>query len=317
MGILYHGSNIKGLKRIEPHQSTHGNYVYATKLKELAYIFSGKAGDDCTYTLFRNSDSEPWQLVERVPEAFNVMYSGSAAIYTVSDTTFKDINTGFSELVSQTGVNINSEEDVNNIYDKIKELASDGKINLYLYPNKPKEIPFDNSDLIERQIKQSELRGRKISKNDFNRILLFHPYLLDKINKKMSFLKIDEPPFNEDDIIELFEKTVITQAVFPKREQFLKSIVSSVNNTYPKLTNKLLDVLTYFDLPKKKQVTHLINKLSINNDTEFIDYLKKTYENDQRSFSAIGQDILQEATRKIEDTKNKQDDLNNQPKHKR
>ena len=119
MGISYHGSNIKGLKRIEPHQSTHGNYVYATKLKELAYIFSGKAGDDCTYTLFRNSDSEPWQLVERVPDAFNVMYSGSAAIYTVSDTTFKDINTGFSELVSQTGVNINIEEDVNNIYDKI------------------------------------------------------------------------------------------------------------------------------------------------------------------------------------------------------
>ena len=33
MGIVYHGSSVSGLKTIAPHQSTHGNYVYATPEK--------------------------------------------------------------------------------------------------------------------------------------------------------------------------------------------------------------------------------------------------------------------------------------------
>ena len=74
MSFLYHGSCQSGLKKLEPHPSTHGNLVYATKYKELALIFSGKCGDDLTYTLFRNSDDEPWQIVERVPGAFSKMF---------------------------------------------------------------------------------------------------------------------------------------------------------------------------------------------------------------------------------------------------
>ena len=33
MGELYHGSSTRGLTRLEPHKSTHGNYLYATKYK--------------------------------------------------------------------------------------------------------------------------------------------------------------------------------------------------------------------------------------------------------------------------------------------
>ena len=110
MGELYHGSSEKGITRLEPHRSTHGNYVYATPYKELAIIFSGRCGDDCTYALYRNNENEPWQMVERIPEAFNTMFSNSSSIYTLDDTTFKDIHTGFAEVVSEVGVNTESEE---------------------------------------------------------------------------------------------------------------------------------------------------------------------------------------------------------------
>lgn len=46
MGYLYHGSSVSGLKRLEPHKSTHGTYVYATPYKELTIIFSKRANND-------------------------------------------------------------------------------------------------------------------------------------------------------------------------------------------------------------------------------------------------------------------------------
>ena len=64
MGELYHGSSQKGITRLEPHKSTHGNFVYATPYKELAIIFSARCGDDCTYALYRNGENEPWIIVE-------------------------------------------------------------------------------------------------------------------------------------------------------------------------------------------------------------------------------------------------------------
>ena len=111
MGELYHGSNIKGLKVLHTHQSTHGKYVYATPHKGLALLFSGIAGDDLTYTIFRNGKKEPWNIVERVPIAFKTMFSNNASLYTVSDEKFEDIYTGICELVSK--------EDVENITSKL------------------------------------------------------------------------------------------------------------------------------------------------------------------------------------------------------
>lgn len=38
MEYVYHGSKIQGLKMLIPHKSTHGTYVYASKIKEIAII---------------------------------------------------------------------------------------------------------------------------------------------------------------------------------------------------------------------------------------------------------------------------------------
>ena len=281
MSELYHGSSTRNLTRLEPHKSTHGNYLYATKYKELAIIFSACCGDDCTYALYRNNNDEPWTLVERIPEAFNTMFSNSASIYTLDDSTFKDINTGFSELVSNVGVNTISEEFIENVYDKIKELEQNGLIKLYTYPNKPKEIPNDNSDLIEKEIKQS----KSITKESFERLILLHPNLMNKINQKL--IELNLKPFNKNDLINLFEEAIIKQAIYPNYEQYLNSRVISISKTYPELKPIFEQKIQFFNLTKQEQLEILFNRLN--------EYpIKEQYINDERTFSEIGKEILKE-----------------------
>lgn len=301
MGELYHGSSEKGITRLEPHKSTHGNYVYATPYKELAIIFSGRCGDDCTYALYRNNENEPWQMVERIPEAFNTMFSNSSSIYTLDDTTFKDIRTGFAEVVSEVGVNTKSEEFLGNVYDAIKKLANDGKIQLYIYPNKPKEISQDSSDLIDKQIRQQQRNNIPITKQSFERIVLLHPHLIDKINQKMIELNLNTEPYKKEDLINLFTNAVIRQAINPDREQYLKSIVISISSIYPDLLPRLNERLSFSDKTKEEKISYIIDELSSKFDDipiELIQQVKEKYSTDTRPFSQIGKEIL-EFSRKI------------------
>ena len=77
MKVVYHGSKEHGIKRLEPRKSTHGTYVYAIPDKALAIHFSGRCGDDLTYSLghYSNDENGPWQLIENIPGAFEKMYS--------------------------------------------------------------------------------------------------------------------------------------------------------------------------------------------------------------------------------------------------
>ena len=295
MSELYHGSSERGITRLEPHKSTHGNYVYATPYKELAIIFSKRCGDDCTYALYRNSENESWIIIERIPEAFNTMFSNSASIYTLDDDTFKDIHTGFAEVVSEVGVNTNNEEYIDNVYETIKELAKEGKIQLYTYPNKPKDIPIDNSDLIEKQIRQQQRNKQPITKKTFDRLILLHPYLIDKVNQKMIELNLNVEQYHKEDIIDLFENAVIKQAVYPEMEQYLNSIIISVSNSYPTLLPILKEKLSFLEKSKNEKILLLINKLMIifpDIPISFIKEVKEKYLNDEQQFSEIAKEIL-------------------------
>lgn len=285
MAIIYHGSSTRRLTRLEPHKSTHGNYLYATKYKELAIIFSSRCGDDCTYALYRNNNDEPWTLVERIPEAFNIMFSNSASIYTLDDKTFKDINTGFSELVFNVGVNVVSEEYIENVYIKIKELEQNGLVKLYTYPNKPREIPNDNSDLIDKEIRQNKRENNSITRKSFERLILLHPNLMNKINQKLIELNLE--PFNKNDLINLFEEAILKQAIYPNYEQYLDSIVISISKTYPELKTIFEQKLQFFNQTKQEQLEILFNRLN--------KYpIKEQYISDERTFSEIGKEILKE-----------------------
>lgn len=239
MGYLYHGSQSSGIKRLEPHKSTHGNYIYATKYKELAIIFSKKAGDNLTYSLFRNSCDEPWQLVERIPSGLDLMFKNSASIYTVDDRTFKDIKTGFSELVSEVAVDVLEEEKIKNVYEKVKDLENKGLIKIYYYPDKPKNIPSDDSDLLYREFKRFEHTIENINHENFERLLLLHPQLLEKINTLALSKNPNFMPFKKEDLIDIFDKFVCIQKTIPTREQFLKSAIISISSIYPEFTKTL------------------------------------------------------------------------------
>lgn len=295
MGYLYHGSQEANIKRLEPKKSTHGTYVYATPYKELAIIFSAKSGDDMTYALFRNDKNEAWKIVERIPEGFNTMFSNSSSIYTLNDKTFKDIHTGFAELVSEVGVNTNSEEKIDNVYEELKKLDQEGKIELYLYPNKPKEIPSDNSDLIQKELNQLKREGAPINKEVFERLILLHPELIGKVNEILKQNNIKDL-FKKEDLIDIFENAIIFQSINPKREQYLKSSLIGISKIYPELLPELENKLSFLDQPKNAKIEYLVDKVSsiLGNliPTEFVEKTKKQYLLDRRNYSQIGQEII-------------------------
>ena len=300
MGKLYHGSNQKNLTRLEPNNSTHGKYVYATPYKELAMIFSARCGDDCVYALFRNEKSDPWTIVERIPGALKTMFDCSSSIYTLDDTTFKDIHTGFSEVVSEVGVDITSEEQIDNLYEEIKKLAHQGKVKIYYYPNKPKEIPIDNSDLIEKHIAQNKRMNKPVTKESFERIILLHPNLIEKVNQKMEELKINEKPFQKEDLPGLFENAVIRQAMNSKQEQYLKSSLLLISKFYPELGPLLKEKLSFFSKSKNEKIDILFQKCSMmfpDIPSNMIEKAKSRVLKDERSFSKIGREIIEFATK--------------------
>ena len=178
------------------------------------------------------------------------MFNNSSSIYTVDDTTFYDIHTGFSELVSKVEVEVKEEEYLSNVYDKVKELAKNNQIKLYNYPNKPESIPSDNSDLIEKQIMYQQKIKKGVTKKCFERLLLLHPELLDKINKKLIEINPKSETFKKEDLIILFEKAIINQNN-NTNEQYLKSIFISVSNTYPELILSFKEKLSVYN---KKEV---------------------------------------------------------------
>lgn len=244
MGILYHGSTKQGITTLEPHQSTHGEYVYATPYKELALIFAGRCGDDCTYALYRNNKTDPWKIVERVPESLRTMFHNQGSIYTVEDATFKDLHSGFAEFVSSKSVNVIHEEIIPNVIEAIEALAYEGKIELYMYPNKPKEIPQDSSDLIDKQIRHQLRRNKPVTKKSFERIVLLHPYLIEKVNEKMGSLNLKEEPYKKEDLINLFSKAVIKQMYDGEKEQYLNSILISISTIYPEYLPLLKEMMS-------------------------------------------------------------------------
>lgn len=218
MGHVYHGSSTHGIKRLEPKKSTHGTYVYATEHKPLAVHFSGRCGDDFTYALghFGSSKDSPWELVELIPGALEKMYSNSSSVYTFSDETFKDIHTGFSEVVSEVGVDVVSEEKYNSVYEAMMQLEKEGLVKIYRYPDRPKIIPQDSSHLIDKLKNYSKISGRKTTKRDLDRLFVMHPELMDKINEYAEELGYSFR-YRKEDLLGLFKDNIIKQLI--KKEE--------------------------------------------------------------------------------------------------
>ena len=293
MSYVYHGSHTSGLKKLIPHKSTHGNYVYATEDKTLPVIFSGVAGDDLVYSLFRENKGS-WQLVERVPECFSIIYNTSASVYTLESDSFKDIHTGFTEVVSETAVNVVQEEKVPNVYQELERLEKEGLIQIYHYPKRPESIPKDDLDLLERTIEYTKMNNGSVNKLTFERLLYLHPNLLKKVNETLS--DMGELTYQKEELIDIFEKFIFKQMINPEEEFFLKSSMLQISKTYPDLTNDLKQKIEIFSKSKEEKVERLITLLSNsleNNPEVFKMQMQSLYLKDPRSLKEISREILE------------------------
>ena len=240
MGVVYHGSSKHGLKRLEPRKSTHGVYVYATPEKVLALNFSSRCGDDLTYDIgrFGSDEKGPWQLVENIPGAFDKMYSNDSSIYTLPDETFKDIHTGFEEVVSEVGVDVISKEYCENVFEGLLKAEKEGLVKIYRYPNKPEELKTDNSDIIDKWRHYKYDMHKEFDKNEFDRFVYLHPSLLNQINDLAKEFNYDYH-YEPNDLIELFSNRIHRQSRDPDHEQYIDCSYISICNAYPELKEQI------------------------------------------------------------------------------
>lgn len=192
MNYVYHGSQIQNLKELVPHKSTHGTYCYATSNRSIAIIMSHVCGDDATYTL-RGDGCGHYDLIERIPFAFNKMFKGKFSLYLLDSSYFKDIKTGFNEVVSDRNVPVIKEEKYDNLFDEINKLDN---VTLYYYPNRPNYIPFDDSDLINtiRNVYIKKL-GHKYTIYEIARWIFLHPNLENEFRLIAAELGIEVPDY--------------------------------------------------------------------------------------------------------------------------
>lgn len=216
MKYVYHGSKVHGLKELIPHESTHGTYVYATKSKEIATIMSKKCGDDATYSLTTNGEGK-LDLVERIPCAFEKMFSNTFSLYTLDSSLFKNINTGFNEVVSESIVSVIHEESYDSLMDAVNKLADDGLISIYYYPSRPDYIPEDDYDLIDK-IRNVYIKKMKkqYTNREIARWIFLHPNLEEELRKIADEQQIEVPSYKE--IKEIF---IDFQAQSPDHEMYI------------------------------------------------------------------------------------------------
>ena len=248
MGIVYHGSKEHGIKRLEPKKSTHGVYVYATTEKVLALNFSGRCGDDLTYEIghFDTEKDGHWELVENIPGAFEKMFSNSSSIYSLSDETFKNIHTGFEEVVSDIGVDVINEEYYENVYEELLKAENEGLVKIYRYPNKPRNMKQDGSEILEKWRYYKKILNKDFTKNEFDRLVYLHPELLSKINelsKEMGYNYYYQP----EDLIDLFKLRVERQLYDLYHEQYVECSYISICNSFPKLKEKIDILYSYYN----------------------------------------------------------------------
>lgn len=184
MEYVYHGSKISGLKKLRKRSSTHQKeWVYATSSKAVATIFINNGGGDLTYKLRGTGTKEsPIVLIERKEGMFDKIFNLSGSLYTLKKDNFKEGQTGWSpEVVSEFDEEVLHEEHIENVLEKLNELANNGEIELYRYPNRPDSVPLDNSDLIPKIIKY---KSKGIT-DMVDKFLKIYPELADKFEEQV------------------------------------------------------------------------------------------------------------------------------------
>lgn len=151
--IVYHGSPDGTIEKLVPHKSTHQkNCIYATINKTVALLFTGKGNGDLDTWI--SHEKGKIELVERRPGILEKLYNKEGYLYELDGTTFNHYNYLWSqEVISfENEIKPLNKTKIPNILDALIEEEKQGNLIIYRYPNRPKDVPSDNSDLIEKYI---------------------------------------------------------------------------------------------------------------------------------------------------------------------
>lgn len=160
--MLYHVSNIGGIKVLEPKVSSHGKaYVYAIENRVTGLLF-GARWDDFDFILDANDSGTP-EIYECFPDAFDRIYRGRRCyVYELTEGGFMRGMTGWSpELVSENAVRVISETVVEDLYSALSDASDAGELILHRYERSPEYKKMVSEHIVDRLI-----RFDALDKND-------------------------------------------------------------------------------------------------------------------------------------------------------
>jgi len=177
-GKVYHGSPHEGITELKRNVSTHGKLcVYATDNEAVALEFMGRGNGDLDTV--KALDNGKAVLVERRPGILKKLYDKSGYLYEIDGKDFEHYDYLWNaEVISFQDEKVEKCIKIDNILEALNEKEKENRIKIYRYPDRPKEVPLDNSDLIEKyeRFEKSGITG------SLDSLLKIYPEFADRIN---------------------------------------------------------------------------------------------------------------------------------------
>ncbi len=132
--VVYHGSSLSGLKRLEPFKCKHDKpYVYASTDYWVVLFFSAKGQGKFDGWMDENDDGVP-TFYEARPNSFKERYSGQKGFcYQLPADTFTDATGDPMEVVSEVGVDVLSCKEIDDVAEEFGRLIAEGKFDVVSY----------------------------------------------------------------------------------------------------------------------------------------------------------------------------------------
>lgn len=189
---VYHGSLNGNIEKLEARKSTHQKEcIYATENRVVALLFMGKGKGDLD-TRISNNDGF-LELIERRPGVLKSIYDKEGYLYELDGTTFAHYDYLWSqEVISfEKTVEPLRKTHIPNILKAISEEEQGGNLKVYRYPDRPSDVPLDNSDLIDKYIRfeRSGLTGA------IDDLLDVYPEFKEEVEKRLNNRKLTSKTF--------------------------------------------------------------------------------------------------------------------------
>lgn len=151
--IVYHGSNQANIEELKAHKSTHKlSCIYATPNRTVALLHMGRGNGDLDTRVYHIDGKI--ELVERRKGILKKLYDRAGYLYELDGSTFKHYDYLWHlEVISfEKTIKPLTKTYYKNILNSLYIESKKGNIIIYEYPNRPQDMPLDNSDLIDKFI---------------------------------------------------------------------------------------------------------------------------------------------------------------------